>query len=152
VIWRAGIDLEPPDIDDADDIRWLEALIWPEEEDRLERFRASLAIARRERLNMIGGDLLRDLEPLADQAPREATLVIFHSAVLSYLSPNERDRFASQVKSMDAEWISNEGDGVVETLPPGAPTPMAPSHFLMSRRGEVQAACDPHGRWVQWLR
>ena len=35
VCWRAGIDLNPLDVTDPEDVRWLETLIWPEQEDRL---------------------------------------------------------------------------------------------------------------------
>lgn len=30
VVWRAGIDLNPLDVGDDDDVRWLETLVWPE--------------------------------------------------------------------------------------------------------------------------
>jgi hypothetical protein len=39
VAWRAGVDLEPIDLESREAIRWLEALVWPEELDRLERLR-----------------------------------------------------------------------------------------------------------------
>jgi uncharacterized protein DUF2332 len=29
VAWRAGLDLNPLDVTDADDVRWLECLVWP---------------------------------------------------------------------------------------------------------------------------
>ncbi len=43
---RRGFDLRPPDLRDAEDARWLEALIWPGQDERLERFRAGLAAFR----------------------------------------------------------------------------------------------------------
>ncbi len=39
VVWRAGSDLDPIDVQDEDAVRWLEALIWPGEGDRLARLR-----------------------------------------------------------------------------------------------------------------
>jgi hypothetical protein len=35
IIWRAGLDLRPIDIKDAEQIAWLEALVWPDEGNRL---------------------------------------------------------------------------------------------------------------------
>ena len=58
VVWRAGIDLEPIDLDDESAVRWLEALVWPEEQDRLERLRGAIEVARRHRPRVIRGDLL----------------------------------------------------------------------------------------------
>lgn len=38
VTWRAGLDLNPLDVADDDDVRWLERLIWPGEAGRVERY------------------------------------------------------------------------------------------------------------------
>ncbi len=43
---RHGYDLRPLDLRDAADARWLEALIWPGQRDRLERFEEGLAAFR----------------------------------------------------------------------------------------------------------
>jgi hypothetical protein len=153
VAWRAGIDLEPIDLDDDGAVRWLEALVWPEEQDRLDRLRAAIEIARRERPRVLRGDLLEALGDLAAEAPSEATLVVFHTAVLAYLSAAQRERFRAQVLATRAEWVSNEGPDVVPglSLPPVAP--VAPSYFVVARGGRRPLAfCDGHGRWLQWLR
>ncbi|WP_315975730.1 hypothetical protein [Phyllobacterium sp. A18/5-2] len=45
---------------------------------------------------MIKGDLRNDLGRLADAAPKEATLVVFHTAVLSYVvAQADRDGFCA---------------------------------------------------------
>ena len=45
VAWRGGIDLNPLDVRRTDDVAWLDALVWPEHDDRRERLRAAAAIA-----------------------------------------------------------------------------------------------------------
>jgi hypothetical protein len=60
VNWRAGLASDPIDVNDDDQVTWLEALIWPGEPDRLANFRASLAIARRDPPRIIRGDLRAD--------------------------------------------------------------------------------------------
>jgi hypothetical protein len=88
-------------------------LIWPGEPDRLANFRASLAIARRDPPRIIRGDLRADLVRLAAEAPRDATLVVFHTAVLAYVeSQEDRASFARTVRELGAMWISNEAPGV----------------------------------------
>ena len=47
IAWRAGLDLNPLDIDDPEAVRWLELLIWPGLEFRLETLHGALAVARR---------------------------------------------------------------------------------------------------------
>src|SRR5262249_11021837 len=48
VIWRTGLDLNPLDVTDEEDVRWLECLLWPGETGRRERLAAAIDMARRE--------------------------------------------------------------------------------------------------------
>jgi hypothetical protein len=41
IVWRAGLDLNPLDVSDPGHARWLEALVWPEQTDRLANLRAA---------------------------------------------------------------------------------------------------------------
>ncbi len=108
VVWRAGLDLDPLDVGDDEAVGWLEAMVPPDEPDRLGRLRAALAVARDDPPPVHRGDLRTDLEALAATAPQGATLVVFHSGVLAYLGLEDRDAFAATVGSLGAAWISNE--------------------------------------------
>src|SRR5260370_1070524 len=94
IIWRAGLDLNPLDVHDADDVRWLSCLVWPGEGDREQRLAAALASARRDPPVVHRGDLLTDLPALAAQAPPDATLVVYHTSVLAYVAPAGREHFS----------------------------------------------------------
>jgi hypothetical protein len=94
------------------------------------------------------GDLPCDLADLAAKAPREATLVVYHSAVLAYLDEVERRAFAEAVRASKAVWLANEAPGVV----PDSPTPDGrPGFLLVKDDTELLARSDPHGAWVEWL-
>ena len=149
IAWRAGLDLNPLDVTDDDDVRWLSCLVWPGEEDRQERLAAAVAAARRDPPAVHRGDLLTDLPALAAQAPAGATLVIFHSAVLPYVAPENRVRFIDTVRELRAVWLSNEAPGMV----PGISAPRCPGGpFLLIRDGDTPLAyTDGHGAWVRWL-
>lgn len=58
---------------------------------------------------LVSGDLLEVLPQVAAQAPAGATLVVFHSAVLAYLSAAERARFELLMGELRGHWVSNEG-------------------------------------------
>ena len=75
---------------------------------REQRLAGAIAAARRDPPVVHRGDLLTDLPALARQAPSGATLVIYHSAVLGYLSAAERGQFAETVRGLDAAWLSND--------------------------------------------
>ncbi|MEV6601055.1 DUF2332 domain-containing protein [Actinoplanes sp. NPDC051346] len=152
VVWRAGIDLNPLDVADDDDLRWLEALIWPEQQPRRDRLHAAARIARADPPYLIKGDLLTDLPPLAAQAPADATLVIFHSAVLTYVPPDVRAAFIELVRGLRGHWISNEGVGVLPDLAATVDVEGGgPARFLLSLDGEPVAFTGPHGQEIDWL-
>jgi hypothetical protein len=154
VAWRAGLDLNPLDVTDDEDVRWLACLVWPGEGDREQRLAAAVATARRDPPVVHRGDLVTDLAALAAQAPADATLVVYHTAVLAYVTPQGRDRFAAAARGLSAAgrsavWLSNEGADVVPGLT-AAERPDRP--FLLARDGRTPLArTDPHGTWLEWL-
>ncbi|MEV3986168.1 DUF2332 domain-containing protein [Nonomuraea sp. NPDC049758] len=154
VVWRAGIDLNPLDVADADQLRWLEALVWPEQRDRLARLRAAARIARAEPPHLVRGDLNAGIADLAGQAPPDATLVVFHSAVLAYLPPDERDRFVRTMRGLPARWISNEAPAVLPGV--AARLPRSPSAdrgtFVLALDEQPVAFTGPHGQFLDWLK
>jgi hypothetical protein len=154
VAWRAGLDLDPVDLGDESEVRWLEALLWPGEEYRLPLLRAAIEIARTDPPRVVKGDLRADLPALAALAPAEATLVVFHTAVLPYVSKSsDRSEFARTVKEIGAVWIANEGPELI----PGVAAQiirerMRGDDFLMCIDGRPVAWTDGHGTWIRWRR
>ena len=61
VAWRAGIDLAPVDVMDDDAVRWLETMVWPEQDERRDRLRAAVEVARTDPPYLVRGDLLDEL-------------------------------------------------------------------------------------------
>jgi hypothetical protein len=152
IAWRAGLDLNPLDVRRDDDVRWLSCLVWPGEGDREQRLAAAIAAARRDPPVVRRGDLLTDLPALAAQAPAGATLVVYHSAVLAYVDPGQRRRFADTVRGLADAWLSNEAPGVVPGLP-GVSRPVSGGDpFVLARDGRAPLAlADGHGTWLRWL-
>jgi hypothetical protein len=61
------------------------------------------------RFKLFQGDLRTDLPALVAQMPEDATRVVFHTAVIGYLSSaNERSAAAEALKDLDVVWVSNE--------------------------------------------
>jgi len=147
VIWRRGLDLEPIDVTDLGAVRWLEACVWADQPERLERLRAAIALACDTPPVVVRGEAITDLRRLVGEAPRHATLVIFHSAVLTYLDAAERKVFAGLVRRTDAVWLANEATGVVH---PGQSMESPAASFVLSQNDKALAATHPHGRWIEW--
>jgi hypothetical protein len=148
IAWRAGLDLNPLDVRDEEDMRWLESLIWPEQSERFELFRGAVELARADPPRLVRGDLLRDLPALAAQAPSDLTLVVFHTAVLGYVDATGRAAFTDTMRSLDATWISNEMPGLV----PGTDVDTGGvARIVLARDQQPLALAGAHGQSVTWL-
>jgi hypothetical protein len=154
VVWRAGIDLNPLDVTQSEDMAWLEILVWPEHDSRRQRLRTAIQIARTDPPRLFSGDLNETVENLAGQAQSDATLVVFHSAVLAYMSTESRARFVATTKSLPGHWISNEGlplaPVVSSTVLPPPPDPTK-ALFVLAKDGEAVAYAGPHGQSLLWF-
>jgi hypothetical protein len=153
VCWRAGLDLRPLDVEDDDDVRWLESLIWPEQTERFDILRDAVAIARDEPPRIVTGDLTAELATLAAEAPWDATLVVFHTAVLAYVDEPGRTAFEKAVGALERVahpvcWLANEAPGV---LPGTDHFERDGRTFVLSRDGVPLAWAGGHGDTLQWL-
>jgi hypothetical protein len=156
VLWRAGIDLNPLSVTRQADVDWLDALIWPEHDDRRARLRAAVALARRHPVEIVPGDLNEQIEALVARARAETTagttIVVFHTAVLMYLDLVAKLRFAAQLDRLSVRWLANEARGVVPRVVERlTSTPARTSDFILSLDGEPLAFTQPHGRSIRWF-
>lgn len=159
VSWRAGLDLDPRDVTDSDDVAWLQACIWPEYDERRRRLDLAAQIAASDPPQIDRGHLRDATRALIDEAPSDATKVVFHSAVLAYVDEPSRRAFCSSMRELvgereDLVWLSNEGRSVVADLDVSSapePPPGSGAHFHLGRnRTELIALADGHGHWLRW--
>ncbi|MEU8786337.1 DUF2332 domain-containing protein [Streptomyces sp. NPDC048637] len=162
IVWRAGIDLDPLDpVAEPDDLRWLQALVWPGDGERAARLSAAVeAVRSAPRPRMVRGDLIDELPALAAEAPPEATLVIFHSSVLAYLPPARRQEFTRLVRSLldgrpgGGHWISDEHHSVLPWITGPAHRSPRPDDALLltlALDGRPVALTGPHGQSLHRL-
>lgn len=150
VAWRGGIDLNPLDVRHPDDLAWLDALVWPEHDDRRDRLQAAAAIAASDPPRIVAGDLDAELDAVAAEAPAGATLVVFHTAVLMYLDGPARARFVDHVRRLPGHWLSVEA----RTVTPGIrvrDVPNDSSDLVVALDGVQVAWAQPHGRAIRWV-
>jgi hypothetical protein len=157
VVWRGGIDLNPLDVTDDDDMAWLLTLVWPEHEDRRAQLATAINVARSDPPDLRAGDLLELLpervEEAAAAAGRDGVVVVFHSAVIAYLDDAERDEFAALmgdlVKAGRCRWVSNEGRHVLPGVTATGPEPPS-GQFVLGLDGQSLGHTHGHGRTLHW--
>ncbi|KZM73166.1 DUF2332 domain-containing protein [Nocardia terpenica] len=152
VVHRAGVDRNPLDVTDAEDMRWLECLVSPDEEDRLQRLRAAIEVARKQPPDIVAGDLATAVTDLVYAAPGDTTVVVVNTSVLPHAAPETRAKFEQTMRNLPCHWISNEAPGMI-ALPADRmpPPPEDTDYAVLALDGEPLAYTAPHGRSLIWF-
>ncbi|MDQ1084611.1 MULTISPECIES: DUF2332 family protein [Microbacterium] len=147
VVWRAGIDLNPLDVDRAEDRSWLMNLVWPGEEERRERIARAIDVAAGDPPLLVSGDGADALPALAAQAPAGATLVVTTPGVLAHVPAPHRAAVIDAARAA-GRWVTLDAP----SLHDGWTRPVASVRggFSLAVDGEVVAEVDPLGAWVAW--
>lgn len=151
IVYREGIDLNPLRVDDESDRAWLEALVWPEQHERLELIRHAADIVRAEPPVLTAGDAvaqIRNAVARARKASPRSTVVVSSPAVLVYLDPIEREKFSTYCRRAKVRWISLDGRRVVPSIGYLADESGIDGDFLLSLDGAPIASVDPLGRRI----
>ena len=149
--YREGIDLNPLDVRNPDDREWLEALVWPEQHERLDLVRAASDVVAATPPHITAGDAVTEVRAAVARARKSApgaTIVIWSPAVLVYLDPAERHKFVTYCRRAHVRWISLDGRRVISRIGEAADNSGMDGDFLLSLDGDPIASVDPLGRQV----
>ncbi|UTF55193.1 DUF2332 domain-containing protein [Natronosalvus rutilus] len=152
VVRRLGIDLNPLDVTDPADVRWMRALVIPDQRRRHERLRAAIEVAREDPPKVIAGDALDVLPDVIAGLPEDATPCVFSTHTLYQLEEDGvaalRDALArcSQRRRQPIHWLSD--DPFSER---GVPT----YRYALLSDGTMEATrlteYQSYGEWIRWL-
>ncbi|MGN8552439.1 UNVERIFIED_CONTAM: DUF2332 domain-containing protein [Microbacterium sp. SLM126] len=154
VVSRRGIDLDPIDASDPDAVDWLATLVWPgpDHDARVSRLRAAAAIVAADPPVIERGDLREKVTDAAAAAPADATVVVFHSAVLLYLDAEGRREFADLMAGLGDRigrrvvWLSNETLGTLPEIDARVPAGTTTDHrFVQTWDAWPIALAGQHG-------
>lgn len=147
---RRGCDIRPVDPTTEDGRLTLLSYVWPDQAERIALLRAAIEVARATPATVDERGAPDWLEDRLRRLPRGTATVVFHSIVLQYLAPHERERVdrlladaaaratpASPVAHLQFEPAGDLAE-VRLTIAPGAP------ERLVARAGY-------HGRPVRWI-
>ena len=160
VAWRGGVDLDPVDVRDDAAVAWLETCVWPEQEERRERLRAAVAIARADPPRIARGDLFDLLDDQVERAGEHGTVVVFHSAVALYLDRAARERLTDRMLDLVAagrcHWVSNEQRDILPQVTATAPAGNAVEaddwhSFVLGVDGRAVGLTHQHGAGIRWF-
>ncbi len=151
VVSREGCDINPLNVQLADDLCVAEAYIWPEQADRLARFRAGAALARIYGILLEKADAAAWLERSLDAPEHGQCTVLFHSIMWHYMP------LATQKRCIDL--IEAAGARATRTAPlawlrmePERPDAIPEIRLTQWPGGVTRrlAHCHPHGADIEW--
>jgi hypothetical protein len=162
VVARVGVDLDPVDVTDADDARWLRACLWPDQPERVARLDAEMALAATAPPLLLRGDAVEVLPDAFARVPADALPVITTTWALSRFPLDARLRFLHRLDDAAAgravAWVSAEGVGVAPAIPTLGDR-RASGHSIIGLavfagsglRTEAVGRCWSQGRMLAWL-
>ena len=145
---RDGVDLNPIDLGDPDQVRWLRALIWPE---HVERHQRLLDVAAEQEASPVslhrgdGAELLPRL--IAAAPPAEAAALVVYATIALYQFGRERvERIRRILREGSMErpiWlVAMEGS---------QPTRLSITRYVEGAEArEDLGHSSPHGWWIEW--
>jgi hypothetical protein len=145
---RIGLELNPVDLDDADDRDWLRALIWPDQAARLKRMDCAIALFMQHKPPIRAGDALASLPDALAAVPRDQVPCVYHTIAV-YQFSREMKQALEDILTVAGLWrpvwrLSFEHDGELYIL-----------SSIRYEDGALQAtklaSCHPHGTWLEWL-
>lgn len=144
---RLGIDLDPLDVREEDDARWLRALVWPELEERRSLTEAAISVARDHPPQLIRGDVLDVLLSTCERVPLDEQLCIVNTHTLYQLSPDEQVELETLIEQVgetrELFWIWAE--------PTDGESAVRLTTFANGTSSTQELAThDLHGRWIEW--
>jgi hypothetical protein len=162
VVARVGVDLDPVDVTDAEEARWLRACLWPDQPERLTGLDAEMAVAATAPPLLLRGDALEVLPDAFARVPADALPVVITTWALSQFALEGRLRFLHRLDEAGAgravAWVSAEGVGVAPAIPTLGDR-RASGHSIVglavfdrsALRAEAIGRCWSQGRFLAWL-
>jgi hypothetical protein len=147
---RLGIDLNPVDLNNRENVEWLRALVWPEQRKRVRQLELAIELAKSVPPKIVAGDALDILPSLIDRTPDDIQLCVYHSFSLSLAGGQPRERLelllakASEKRNLlhvSLEWAKNSEFPLL-------------SLALLNAGEKTEkrlARCNAHGEWLEWL-
>jgi hypothetical protein len=153
---RIGIDKTPIDITDDGQALLLQAFVWADQRDRLERLRRAIALARRDPPPLIRGDYVDVLPGLLARRDADALTLVFNSVTTIYLGRDDRARLEASIAEAGAAgslaWVSYEFVGDESELADVFKEAFAlEAQTWPDGRRRLLARTDGHGNRLRWL-
>ncbi|MDF1721478.1 MAG: DUF2332 family protein [Minwuia sp.] len=151
VVRRRGCDLNPLQVADPAQQLRLRSYIWPDQQDRLERMDAAIAIALAQNTRLARANAADWAEACLVGLPKGVTTVIYHSIFWQYMPVGIQESLRSTIEVAGA-MATEDAPLAWVRMEPSEDNPEHADLFYTlwpEPERQVLAHCDYHGRWIE---
>lgn len=151
IVARRGLDLNPIDLGDPLQLRWLRALIWPEHVERARLMDEAIEHAASVPIEIEAGDATRDLEGEIAKLPIDAPRVLFATHVFYQIPKEGLHRLLASIARAS---VAAPVDLIVMESTGHSDSRIDWFGFDQGERlhRTILGFADSHGRWIEWGR
>jgi hypothetical protein len=153
VWYRGGIDLNPIDLTNEAELRWLRALIWPEHVERHQRLIAGADELTQSPIDLRRGDAVELLPEMIAETPADAALTVYSTVALYQFPSESRNRFIQQLVQTSHErpiWLVTLELRLEDIDDTQMPTLSITRFVRGQQQRQLLAKSSPHGWWIEW--
>jgi hypothetical protein len=146
---RVGIEIEPVDVSNPDNVTWLRSLIWPDQRDRVLLLDKALGVLKKNPPRIVAGDCAEKIPEIAAGMPDTGPVCLLFSHSVNQAFKNGRVGLTSLFGALSATRTIFEVSlgNFRERVPE-----LVLARYEKGRRTyeERLAICHPHGAWLRW--
>ncbi|MFJ8263497.1 DUF2332 domain-containing protein [Rummeliibacillus sp. NPDC094406] len=144
---RIGMDLNPIDLKNTNDLKWLQALIWPEHHERRNLFNKAATIIKNLDIHFIRGDAVEQIQSICEQIPQNQLIVVFHTHVANQIPPAAKVELIEKLKGISTKRpLYHCYNNMYDT---NLHQDYIVANKIHSER--VLGKTDGHARWFTWV-
>ncbi len=144
---RIGIDLNPIDLSDPEEVLWTMSLVWPDQVERVERLKSAIQILKSNPVELHRGDAVTLLPRLVENLSSSLQVCVMHSFTLNQFSIEARNKFEQALCELardrglwriSLEWLGTETPVIIL------------DHYASGKlkSKKTLARCHGHGDWL----
>ena len=152
---KTGIDQNPLNLQQEENARWLQALIWPDRKKRFTRMERAIELAKTSKVNLVEASAVDTFKEVLLQQESELPIVVYHTHVLYQFSPADRLAFWQMLDEVGAQrqmyYLAAEAasilpnsfghQGILVTLT---------TYHKGNKDTKLVAQTNGHAHWISW--
>ncbi|MBK3494231.1 DUF2332 domain-containing protein [Viridibacillus sp. YIM B01967] len=142
---RIGIDLHTNDLNNVEDVKWLQALIWPEHTERRTLFNAATEVVQDLEIELIDGNAVELLEEIVQKISPNSIICVFHTHVGNQIPHVQKELLVKTLHTI------SQGREIYHVYNNLFDTNLHRDYFFKNTFDEqVFERPDGHARWFTW--